>query len=331
MKPLSLAAAAAAALTLLLGAAAPASAVPVTELRPAELPRGADVAIPHLEGKTVVDGDVRVRIRAGLVLLLGTSGPDYVVGTSDANGDGHFRTFRVTSSGKRTPLLRGVPIFDMVLSRDGTQIGLASGSTAAHTRLRVWSAVNGDRRATHRFRGSVSILDFDARRMVLGSSGPDRTFWWNTHSDATRRITDRSGYNADIRADRLAVFTKDPYRGGCSVASRLSAAHRPLWRSCRERVQVFGPGGGRLASIPILTDGLGPRDVFLRGTGGGLRAHYRTAGWFGAITWESATALLLDTNGSVKSATVRCVVADCERASRLRPVPDLRSTTAGRG
>ena len=145
--------------------------------------------------------------------------------------------------------------------------------------------------------------------MVLGSFGPDRTFWWNSHTDATRRITDRAGYNADIRADRLAVYTKDPYRGGCSVVSRLSAPHSSLWRSCRERVQVFAPSGGRLASIPILTDGLGPRDVFLRSTGGRLLAHYRTAGWFGAIDWESARALLLDTNGAEKSATVRCVVA----------------------
>ena len=84
---------------------------------------------------------------------------------------------------------------------------------------------------------------------------------------------------------------------------------------------AFGPTGGRLVSIPLLTDGLGPRDVFLRSTGGRLVAHYRTAGWFGTLAWESATALLLDTNGTVKSATVRCVVADCERASRLRPVP----------
>ena len=331
MKLASVAAAAASTLALLLVAAAPASAVPVTVLKPADLPRGPDVAIPHLEGKTVVDGSVRVRIRAGQVVLLGTSGPDYVVATSDANGDGHFRTFRVTSSGERTPLLRGIPVFDMVLSRDGTRIGLASGSTADHTRLRVWSAANGDRQAARRFPGSVSILDFDARRMVLGSFGPDRSYWWNSHTDATRRITDRAGYNADIRADRLAVYTKDPYRGGCSVVSRLSAPHSSLWKSCRDRVQVFAPSGGRLASIPILTDGLGPRDVFLRSTGGRLHAHYRTAGWFGAIDWESARALLLDTNGTVKSATVRCVVRDCERASRLRPVPNLRVAATGRG
>jgi hypothetical protein len=79
-----------------------------------------------------------------------------------------------------------------------------------------------------------------------------------------------------------------------------------------------------MATIHILSDGLGPSHVWLRRDGGRLLAHYSTAGWFGALEWETRTALLLDTNGAQKSATVRCVVADCERASALRPVPQLR-------
>ncbi|WP_180933751.1 hypothetical protein [Nocardioides ungokensis] len=75
MKPTSILAAAASALVLLVGTAAPASAVPVTVLRPADLPRGPDVAIPHLEGRTVVDGSVRVRIRAGQCSCSAPPGP----------------------------------------------------------------------------------------------------------------------------------------------------------------------------------------------------------------------------------------------------------------
>jgi hypothetical protein len=82
-----------------------------------------------------------------------------------------------------------------------------------------------------------------------------------------------------------------------------------------------------MATIPILTDGLGPRDVWVRWPGGRAVAHYTTAGWFGLLDWEDARTLLLDTNGSARSATVRCVASDCERASRLRPVTVLR--TAG--
>jgi hypothetical protein len=325
MKTLSIAAAAASTLALLLGAVAPASAaVPETELRPADLDRGPDIAVPHLEGKTVVDGAVRIRVRAGLVTLLGKSesSGEYVVGTSSRTGDARFRVFRVDADGNRTPLLRGVPIWGLVLSQDGTQLGLAT-SGREHSRVRVWSAEDGHRQAVRRFAGSISILDFDETRMVLGGWGPDRTFWWNTRTDGTLRIADRAGYAADIRARRVATYTKDPYLDGCTVVTTLAPQER-LWRSCRERVAEFSPSGARMATIHILSDGIGPRDVWLRRDGGRALAHYSTAGWFGALTWETRNALLLDTVGARKAATVRCVVADCERASDLRPKPDLR-------
>jgi len=51
-----------------------------------------------------------------------------------------------------------------------------------------------------------------------------------------------------------------------------------------------------------------------------VRAHY-TSRFFGPLQWETDRALLLDANGAQRSATVRCVVRDCERASALRPVP----------
>ena len=314
----TLAAVAATVTGLLLAGAAPAAAVvPETPIRPAELDRGPAPAIPYLQGKTIIDGSVHVRIRAGLVTLLGKSDGEYVVGTSDKNGNGRFRVLRVTSAGQRTLLLRDIPIFDMVLSRDGTQIGLASGHTADHSRVRVWSAADGHRQALRRFPGSVSILDFDAHRLVLGSWGPNRTFWWNARTDTTRRIADRVGYNADIRADRYAAFTKDPYNGGCSVVATLSAPRQGLWRSCQERVEAFAPHG-RTAAVHILTDGLGPREVRVHRTGGTLLARYTTSGWFGALTWESGRALLLDTHGAQKSALVRCELAHCERVSALR-------------
>ena len=42
-------------------------------------------------------------------------------------------------------------------------------------------------------------------------------------------------------------------------------------------------------------------------------------GWFGAIDFETTTAVLLETNGPRKAATVRCTDAGCERASDLSP------------
>lgn len=326
MKTSTIVCTAAATLALLLGTAAPAPAVvPETELRPAGLDRGPDVALPHVEGRTVVDGNVRIPVRAGLVTLLGRSSStgEYVVGTSNRTGDARFRVFRTDTEGDRTFLLRGVPVWEMVLSGDGTQLGLAT-STAERTRMRVWSVEDGSLQATRRFPGSVSVLDFDEDRMVLGSWGPDRTFWWHTRTGDTRRIADRTGYAADIRARRVATYTADPYQGGCTVVTSL-APQQTLWRSCRERVAEFSPNGARMATIGLLSDGLGATDVRLRRAGGRLLAHYSTAGWFGALQWETRTALLLDTNGARRAATVRCAVADCERASRLRPVTVLRA------
>ncbi|MCW2793580.1 MAG: hypothetical protein JWO76_2678 [Nocardioides sp.] len=305
--------------TLLLTAVAPASAaVPETELRPARLERGPDIAMAHLEGKTVVDGDTRLRIRAGMVTLLGTSGGSYVVGTSDKTGSKRFRTFRITPEGDRTPLLRGVAIFEQVLSGDGARIGLATGHNGERSRVRVWDAFDGHLESDRRFPGSVMILDLEGDRMLLGSWGPNATFWWNVASDTTRRILGRTGYNADIGADLLAFYTGDPYRRGCSVTARLSAVHTRLWKSCDERVQTFAANGRRAATIHILTDGLGPNQVHVRRTTGRLLARYTVDGWFGALTWESAQQLLLDTHGSEKSATVRCRLTDCERATGLR-------------
>jgi hypothetical protein len=79
-----------------------------------------------------------------------------------------------------------------------------------------------------------------------------------------------------------------------------------------------------MSTIDILSDGLGPRHLWLRRAGGRLLAHYSTAGWFGQQWWEDERTLLLDTVGAEKAAVVRCVLTDCERATALRPAPNLR-------
>ena len=92
MRPLSRGRSAAALATAVVGAlaatlvAAPASAVPTMTIKPTKLSRGADVAIPHLEGKTVVDGSVRIKVKAPTVRLVGKSGTAYVVGTAGRTG-----------------------------------------------------------------------------------------------------------------------------------------------------------------------------------------------------------------------------------------------------
>lgn len=84
----------------------------------------------------------------------------------------------------------------------------------------------------------------------------------------------------------------------------------------------FSPEGARMATIHILSDGLGPTEVRVRLASGEVVGRYG-ARWFGPLVFENERALLLDTNGRKWAATVRCVGARCVRASALRPVPEL--------
>ncbi|WP_134738665.1 hypothetical protein [Nocardioides sp. 503] len=319
-KTMSVLVALAAGLTGVLALGAPAQAAEPVVLRPADLPRGADVRVPHLEGRTVVDGDRRVRVRGGdRVVLLGRSGDAYVVGVSgDDDGRGSIRLVRPGAAAR--VVLRGVPVFETVLSGDGQHLVRASASTARRTRVMVNRASDGALVRQRTFPGSAKVLDAGGGRVVLGSWGPDRTLSWSFATDTTTTLVRRAGYAASIEADRLATYSRDPYDGGCSVVRRLAAPRGTLWRSCDERVAAFAPGATRLATIGILSDGLGPTEVRLRKAGGRLVARY-AARWFGSISFESERALLLDTNGTRKAATVRCTATRCVRASALRPVP----------
>lgn len=309
-------------LAAVMAGVAPAHTVEAVELRPAALERGADIRIPHLEGRTVVDGDVRVRVRgSGRVVLLGRSGKGYVVGVTRDDGSGGVIK-RVRPGAPARVLLRGVSPYVLQLSGDGQHLARVSGNTPKSTRITVYRASNGTVLRGRTFPGSASVLDLVEGRMVIGSWGPDRTLWWNFLSNATATIVGRIGSAADITGNRLATYTGDPYQGGCVVVSRLDAPRAATWRSCRERVAAFSPEGGRMATIHILSDGLGPNEVRVRKPSGKAIGRY-TARWFGPLVFENERALLLDTNGAKWAATVRCVAATCLRASDLRPVPNL--------
>lgn len=301
-------------------AAAP-TTVSTTEVNPGSIPRGADIAIPHLEGHTIVDGDTRIPIAARRVFLLGKSGSAYVVHTSGKDGYSKGRTFRVRPDGSRKLLGRAQPAHELRLTDDGDHLVRTRAVARERTAVRVVDARTGDVVAKRRFRGWMFSLDAAEGRVLLSSWSPARTVWWNFLSDATAVATRRTGGAADITADRLGSYTGDPYAGGCYVLSSLRHPGAVLWRSCGERAVAFSPDGRRVATVGIVDDGLGPSMVTVRRvTHGATLARYTTK-WFGAIRWESATALLLDANGERKAATVRCVLSECERATDLEPAP----------
>lgn len=301
--------------------AATAASAPTVELKPGSIPRGADIAIPHMEGRVIVDGDIRIRVHARQVDLLGKSGSAYVVHTSAKDGYSKGRTLRVRPGGSTVVLSRHDATAEVALTNDGAHVVRVRTVPRERTAVRAIDARTGLVVASRTFRGRVFPLDASEGRVLLSSWSPARTLWWNFLSDATGVAAHRTGGAADITADRLGSYTGDPYAGGCYVFSTLSDPTDVLWRSCAERAVAFSSNGRRVATVGIVDDGLGPSTVNVRRVHGGAALARYTTQWFGAIRWESDTALLLDANGLRKAATVRCTGADCERASDLEPAP----------
>lgn len=307
------------ALTALVASPA-AAAAPTVDVRPAALERGADVPDPHVEGRVLHDGSMRLRFDAPRVTLLGTSGDRYVVLLARQDGS-RSRVIWIRADETQRVLARGLDASQVLLSRDGKQLISTPTVTEDATILRVVDARTGDRIMSRRFAGSVTVLDADAGRAVLGAWGPNRTLRWNTTTGRLRTINHRTGYFADIATDRLAVYTRDPYRGGCSVLTDISREPTRLSRSCSERVVAVSPDGANVATVGLLSDGPGPsRTTVRRASGGEALVHYRAPYVFGRTWWESDTTLLMDTYTERRVATVRCSGTDCERASAFDDV-----------
>ena len=291
-------------------------------IRPGELARGANPEIPWVFGDTLLHGSVRVDVPKDS-WLLGQSGTDYLVMKP---GFDTSRVVRVAPDGTRTRVVSFPATHQMRLSTDGAMLIRTAQRRVDgewRTVLRIHDPGSGDVVSRRAFAGIVDVLDADAGQAVLGSWTPrEKTLLWDVAAGTTRRLVRQVGYIANLRADRLGTFTDDPYLDGCTVLRRLSAPGEVLWRSCDERAAAISPSGRRIATIHILSDGLGPREVSVRRDKGAKLVDYRVAGWFGCIDFESDRALLLEASGTKRQAVVRCVSAECERASRTRPRPD---------
>lgn len=299
------------------GLATPASSAPqdIVEIRPGSLERGANPQIAFQDRKLILDGDVRIEVDVKNMWLVGETGDGYLVLTWGSGN--RYQLRRVDTDGDLTVVRRGGPVLaSAVLSDDGSRFATARAGRDEST-VRVYDATDGTLQASRVVRGSATVLDLDATRVVIGTWGPNRTLSWNTTTDRRRVVVKKVGYAASIESDRIAWYTRDPYRNGCSVIAPLSDTGTRLWRSCRQRVAEFSADGGRLATIALLSDGIGPNEVQVREVEGTLLDRYRAA-WFGRIAFEDADTVLLHAFGEQKAAITRCTDAKCERASRLR-------------
>ncbi len=320
---------------------APAQAAAPTSLQPEDLPRGADVRVAHIEDGDFVLGTRTIDVGGDRAHVLGKSGRAWLVGTSDVNGVGKFRILRVKNDDSIRVIKRGISFFEMTLSENGRFLVHVGRGTRQAAPVRVFSTRTGDLKAQKDFVNYPDAVAMGGPSVLLSSWVPGDTGIrsWDIETGAVTRISRQPANIVDVSADLLATYTKDPYDGGCVRLSRLSSPETRLWRSCSQRIVAFSPDGERMATVALLSDGIGPGEVQEREIDGTLLGDYST-GWFGQIAFETSTDLLLDVNGDTLSSTVRCSEGACENASdpvavqqpRLsRALPAQRTGSVGPG
>ncbi len=302
----------------------PASAAPAqVTIKPGTLKRGPDEVGPHLHGTTIHDGTVRVKLKVGRVRMLGKWNTAYVVVTGNRQW-GNTKLVRVSKSGKTRLLVAGIDPFNAQLDADGNQVAYSYGDSTQKPTIGVYDLVQKKETDSRSFASLPTLLDFDLSRVIASFwDFRIKTVTWDTVTDTVARVNRKQSNYASIANDLIGFFNKDPQAGGCQVLAHLTNQADRLWRSCKERIQDVSPNGRRLATIPLLSDGIGPADIMVRKAGGRALAHYSIDGWFGRIAWETDTRLLMESNGAVKAALVRCRIDVCNRASRLTPTPQL--------
>ncbi|WP_323792151.1 hypothetical protein [Nocardioides sp.] len=286
-------------------------------VRAARLERGPDIVGPHLKGHTVVDGDVRVKVRADHVFLLGPTDGGYVV---EVIRDGRSRTLVVAPDEDERALVKGSAA-QVRLSGDGETLAVIRRVTR-RTVIRIRSVADRALLAEESFGRYPELLDLDGDRLLV-TRYDGGAVAFDFRAGTRRRVTDQRVHAADLATNRLAYYTADPYEGGCTVVAPLDRPTNVQWTSCDERVHAFSPDGSRMATVDKLADGAGPGQVWERTVRGRLLGSYRVTGYFGQVWWETTRDLLLEAWGRRKGATVRCSEGDCERVTAVRSTPEL--------
>ena len=290
-------------------AAVPASAAPLTSLD-FRLSRGPAVAVAHVEGTTVVDGDIRIAVAAATLRYVGRSGTSYVVEADDE------RVLRVAPDGTSNVLARTSDA-PSLLSDDGAQLASTRTRRGPRTTVTVRSAVTGEPIARRGFTGRVSALDVDAGRVLV--SGLRRTVLWDAGTGGVEVVFRAGAYLADLGLDLVALHGRLLAEGSCTRLVRISSG-ASVWSSCSDSVLAFNPDGTRWVTTTAYQDG--PTTVArVRTVDGREVGRYRLGGplYLGGLRWESPTALLLEALGSRRSGWFRCTDVGCELAGQPQP------------
>ncbi|CAB4715057.1 MAG: hypothetical protein F2667_08720 [Actinobacteria bacterium] len=286
-------------------------------LKPRTLERGADVGTPRIVDGRIVDGSTRLDVPGSNPDLIGRTATGYLVETS--RGGAREVLELAPDTEPRTVVADVADLATAVAPGDAARVIVVRYRLRTDTAIaRAYDTASAEVVGRHRFDGNPSVLDVDGEIVLMSSWNDETTFAWEPASGTISSYVERTAGAGSLANDVVSSYTRDPYLGGCTVVSDLHAQTR-YWRSCSERVTSFSPDGRRFATVPILTDGVGPNEVVVRSLRGRLIARYTTRSYFGRIEWESDDALLLDTTSGRTFAVVRCVATRCERATRSMP------------
>lgn len=293
------------------------------DLQPGSLARGADLARPHVEGTTIVDGPRVVDVPdAPRLEILGVARTGWLVSKR--------RTFLDLAFIAHDGTERRLPGADedTVFSPDGRFYTEAFLVSDGETQVGLHRVSDGKRLAKRIFRSWVDThvgrfarpVDLDGDRMLIGGSG-GRVMVWNWKRDVLRTVKDDKWHlqAGSLRHDIAAGFTAPGER--CTFVARLSRPGREMWRSCTQRVLSFSPDGRRMVTIDRrILPGFGEvREIVMRKATGKTLGRW-TAEVFTDIAWEDDTTISFRVEGSSQTSMVRCSASRCANASDPTPV-----------
>ncbi len=294
------------------------------DLQPERLPRGADTALPHVEGNTIVDGRLQIPVEGGRTELLAVAASGYVVRTQVTPGVDGYRVLEVSRDGSTRVLVRR-GASHVTVDTGGTHLAwgsLVSDGTTALVVTRIRDGRRVARRVVGYPGGASDIIDFSGRRLLLGRSRSGQTLVWNWSTNHLRTVAPahRWLHAGNLRADVFSAFRAGDRR--CTVVARISRPEQHLWSRCGERVIAISDDGRRLATTERNRDPRWAtiRHVRIRTIHGRLLGDY-TSSSIDQIQWESPRRVLFTVQGDTHTSTVRCTPRLCKNASDPVAVP----------
>lgn len=295
-------------------ATAPSARATQVKVTPTGFDRGADAEVPLVLGGKVVDGDTTLPVPGSASELVRKDSAGYVVLTQIDDRDHLVRV----AEGADPVDLRTLPYPAEVASASDGSTVFASvyRNGAQRSVITAIDAATGKTLGKRTFQRYAYVVDGTSELALVSRAKGSRTSEW-TIGGGVREVSDQQAYYADITTNTLALFTGDPYDGGCTRVVPVDRPGRTLWRDCDAAVISSAPGG-RTATVFILSDGPGPNEVTVRTPDGRVATTYTNPkGTVGVAGWEPGGSALLSVNGPRNGALVRCDGADCERASDL--------------